>query len=205
MIPSVNFLEQLFGDYSALMTRLGFKNKYERLQNKLTITPIDKEKHRIIIDTREQIPLHFDNFKTVSQKLDEGDYGLEDEEVSGRTRIERKSVGDLYGTLSVVGHDRFVRELVRAKAKKLKMLVLVEGSFEDVYAFPHLPQCKTVKASGDYIFHIMRQLIQEFPNMQFLFVKNREESSKVVETILQTKGEWSKYDMQLSYDLGLLI
>jgi hypothetical protein len=205
MIPSVNFLEKLFGDYLKLTKELGFKNKYEHLKSKLEITPIDKVSNRIIIDTREQAPLTFADFKTISQKLDEGDYGLEDEELSGKTRIERKSVGDLYGTLSTMGYDRFVRELVRAKAKKVKMLVLVEGTFEQVYAFPHLPQCRTVKASGDYIFHIMRGLIQEFPNTQFLFVNNREESVKVIETLLQTKGEWAKYDLQLAYDMGLLI
>jgi len=205
MIPSVNFLNGLFGDYYSLASELGFKNKYVELKSKLEITPIDKNTNKIVIDTREQNPLVFQNFPTISQKLDEGDYALEDESVSFKTRIERKSVADLYGTLNKHNYSRFVREITRAKAKKVKMLVLIEGTFEQVYAFPHLPQCKTVKASGDYIFHLMRGLIQSFPSIQFLFVKNREESVKVIETLLQTKGEWIKYDLQLAYDLGLLI
>lgn len=84
----------------------------------------------IVIDTREQRPLCFDNlhirgFKCIAterRKLDEGDYsvaGLED-----KVFIERKSVADLYGTL-FQGRERFERELERVATKDYKYRYLV--------------------------------------------------------------------------------
>jgi ERCC4-type nuclease len=77
---------------------------------------------QIIIDSREQQPL----IKSVyvrREKLDEGDYnidGLKDFIV-----IERKSPGDLYGSI-VQGHKRFVDEILRSKLQGKVFYIVVE-------------------------------------------------------------------------------
>lgn len=99
------------------------------------ITPL-----RIIIDSREQAPWSWDeNDATTSiHALDAGDYALVDdcEAVPGRESmavkfaIERKSLDDFLGTISV-GWDRFQRELTRMEAFPARV-VIVEGNFADV-------------------------------------------------------------------------
>lgn len=85
---------------------------------------------KIVCDTRERIPLLFNNLhiRGVSaldvdvHKLTEGDYsisGMEDQ-----VFIERKSAADLYGTL-FQGRERFERELERVAAKDYKYRYLV--------------------------------------------------------------------------------
>lgn len=64
---------------------------------------------KIISDTREQKPLWDDSIK---QKLDAGDYTFVGGE--GRVAVERKSPLDAVGTFTR-GHERFKRELERAK------------------------------------------------------------------------------------------
>lgn len=205
MIPSANYLNGIFGNYYKVCEELGYVNKYKPLDGPMKIYPVDVAANRIVIDTREQKPLMFTNFVTYTHKLDEGDYGLEDETISAKTRIERKSLADFYGTLSKTGYERFVRELDRVVNKGVKLVVLVECPLDDVYKFQEHPQYKTVRATPEYILHQMRELIHEFPVIQFLFVKNRYESAQVVETLLQTRGEFTNYDLQLCYDTKLLI
>lgn len=45
--------------------------------------------------------------------------------------FERKSIGDLYGTMTS-GYARFKKEMERAKAQNFVMELLVEGSMRDV-------------------------------------------------------------------------
>ena len=67
---------------------------------------------KIIIDTREQKPLAFNKSKAIEgvikKKLDVGDYSIEGYE--DKIAIERKSPGDLFGSL-FGGHKRFQKEL----------------------------------------------------------------------------------------------
>lgn len=104
------------------------------------------KKFKIIRDTREQKGKGW-NFKASSncwgqkiQKLDVGDYtvdGLED-----ILMIERKTIGDLWGTLgNQTNYKRFLREVDRAKDHKLKFLV-IEGNVADVnrgYRYSKVP------------------------------------------------------------------
>lgn len=81
----------------------------------------------IIVDSREQKPL-FKNCKSqtvITQKLDVGDYSTID--LLGKFCIERKSPGDLYGSI-IQGHKRFRAEIMRAKATNVKLVIMVECS-----------------------------------------------------------------------------
>ena len=84
----------------------------------------------IVCDTREQAPYLFERFEVelVRAGLPTGDYSLAGHE--DRAAIERKSLDDLVGCLTV-GRDRFERELDRARFLAL-FAVVIEASMEDV-------------------------------------------------------------------------
>jgi hypothetical protein len=203
MIPSANYLNELFGDYYKTCKDIGFTNKYQSMNSPLSTQPVDPT-HKIIVDTRERDPLSFTNFDTISAKLDEGDYALDDDRVTHKCRIERKSMGDLYGTISRAGYDRFIREIERAQTRNINFIVLIEEPL--VYNFKYQSICKgKVKASPEFIFHRIREIIQKYPFVQFLFVEDRLQSALVIETLFKSSGGYRFIDLQLAYDSGLLI
>jgi hypothetical protein len=204
MIPAANYLNELFGDYYGVCKELGFKNKYQNINSPLETQPIDPER-KIIVDTRERQPLSFINFDTTRIKLDEGDYALDDDTITHKCRIERKSLADLYGTISRAGYDRFIREIERAETRKINFIVLVEAPLSDLYSFKYQRILSgKVKASPDFIAHRIREIIQKYPFVQFLFVKDRSESTRIIETIFKSQGKYRFVDLQLCYDTGLL-
>lgn len=82
---------------------------------------------KIIIDTREQKKL-WHHKDVIIRKLDVGDYNTP--ELEEWLCIERKSPGDLYGSI-LGGHERFRKELYRAINKNKDIYVFVECSKED--------------------------------------------------------------------------
>lgn len=89
---------------------------------------------RIVIDSREQLPWHFEpEAATVRRgKIDAGDYCLEGDAFFA---IERKSLDDFLGTISS-GWERFRRELARMDRFVAKV-VIVEGTLKDVLDGKH--------------------------------------------------------------------
>ena len=89
------------------------------------------------VDSREQLPLEFPCQGLVSKcltiGLPFGDYwcALQDKEGNELNEIpimfERKSIEDLYGTLTS-GHDRFKREIEKAESMSCKLYLIIEGS-----------------------------------------------------------------------------
>lgn len=95
----------------------------------------------IICDSREQqthCKEYFDKKKTptITRKLDVGDYSAQigDMTLECDVTIERKhSIDELAGNLSS-DRDRFEREFLRAKAKGIKVFLVVENcSYQDIY------------------------------------------------------------------------
>jgi ERCC4-type nuclease len=97
---------------------------------------VKDKKFTIIRDSREQKGTGW-SFRAsancngmIVQKLDVGDYSIEG--YQHLIMIERKTVGDLWGTLG--RHDnykRFLREIERASAHRAKYLV-IEGTLADI-------------------------------------------------------------------------
>ncbi len=91
--------------------------------------------HILYIDTREQTPFSFVGYSgllILRKKLDFGDYGMRfSDSYKARVVFERKSIPDLFGTLTN-GHDRFKRELEKAKANNYKLIIVVEGTIKKV-------------------------------------------------------------------------
>ena len=92
----------------------------------------------IIIDTREQTPLHFVNCPNEGATLATGDYSLKGFE--NEFTIERKSLDDL---ASSVTHDRqrFERELVRMRGYAFRRLLII-GALADIEAHNYRSQAK---------------------------------------------------------------
>lgn len=84
---------------------------------------------RLTCDTREKVPWAFplDCVEGCHlQKLDEGDYAIDGDDGFA---IERKSLEDFVGTISV-GWERFKRELNRMTEKGFPIkVIMVEGDF----------------------------------------------------------------------------
>lgn len=203
-VPGINYLNSVFGDYYDFCKSLGFENRYVKRET------LDKRNifkdfgAKILIDSREQMPLSF-ACKSEVTCLKFGDYAFSAETDSKTCYVERKSLNDFVGTLSG-GFDRFEREIVRAKEANAYLVVLVEDALNDAVKFNTLDEMykRGMKITPEYVFHNVRSLIQKYDHLQFLFVKDREEASKMVEKLFCYGEQLKTVDLQLMYDLGNL-
>jgi hypothetical protein len=197
--PPVPYYHKLFLDYYGLCGEIGLKNKYEYPKEELKSSIIDGFK--IFIDTREQMPLVID-YPTEVKGLKFGDYAINDPE--NKCYIERKSISDFIGTMSG-GYERFCREIERSVAAEANLIVLVERPLQECLSFQYLNYVsKKIKVTPEFVFFNVRELIQKYSNVQFLFVDGREECVRIMKKVFFSKGEYKKYDLQLMYDLKLL-
>jgi ERCC4 domain-containing protein len=189
LCPSMHYYDRV-GGYNAICRSLNYVIRFE---GGLEMgEPIDQV---IVTDTREQQPLDVGGIRA---KLNVGDYGLNITRDVG-VYIERKSLGDFIGTLSL-GHERFLREMERAKEVGAYLIILVESLLADALAFK--PKHGTV--SMGHVFKNLRDLLSYYTNVQALFVKNRAEAARVVVKLLEA-GESVKYvDLQYALERGAL-
>ena len=197
--PPIPYYHSLFSDYYSLCGEIGFKNKYQYPKEELKYKI--KDGFSIFIDTREQMPLVID-YPTEVKGLKFGDYAINDPE--NKCYIERKSISDFIGTMSG-GYERFCREIERSIAAEANLIVLVERPLQECLSFQYLNYVsKKIKVTPEFVFFNVRELIQKYNNVQFLFVDGREECVRVMKKIFFSNGEYKKYDLQLMYDLKLL-
>ncbi|MEM7384483.1 MAG: ERCC4 domain-containing protein [Verrucomicrobiota bacterium] len=79
----------------------------------------------IVIDSREQTPLVFQNLQTVTSGLYSGDYSIQGfEEGAQAFLIERKSLNDLVGSLTA-GRERFAHECARLAGAEFRRLLII--------------------------------------------------------------------------------
>ena len=204
-IPPISYYEVIFDSYYQLCEQIGYKNKFKNIPIKKEYEETFSNEHLIYIDSREQNPLKINDFPTEVKGLKFGDYCLNDKEKTHNTYIERKSVPDLIGTLSS-GLERFKNEIIRAAEENAYMVILVERKLDECLAFNRLPYVykKNTRVTPDFIFHNVRDLIQEFPHIQFLFVNGRKECVRIIKKLLLSDVLKEKHDLQLAYDLKLL-
>lgn len=132
----------------------------------------------LIVDTREQKPLEFKNyshsFSTVRDTLYVGDYGcLWEDGVEMPVVVERKSIADLFGTLTS-GMERFKRELNRAKEGGTKIVLAVEGTMTEVLVgIPHS------RVKGESILKTVFSLWVKYDLMP-VFCANRSEMERYI-------------------------
>jgi len=91
---------------------------------------------KILIDSREQIPLDFKVEGAISEittdGLPIGDYwGLYESGETMPVIFERKEIADLFGSLTS-GMERFKREIKRAQENNLKLVIIINGTIKDI-------------------------------------------------------------------------
>jgi hypothetical protein len=203
-IPGLKYYNKVFENYYTFCESLGFKNKYS-FPKKVAIKNIFEDSAaKIYIDTREQLPLEFDCPSEV-KTLKFGDYAFSLSEKAGRCYVERKSLNDFIGTLSG-GFERFENEIIRAKEAGAYLVILIEDDLNNALRFNTLEHLykKGMKVTPEYIFHNVRQLIQKYDHIQFLFVKNRQEASQMIKKLFSNQNQVKKMDLQFHYDMGVL-
>lgn len=194
----ITYVNEHYGDYYQICEVLGFHNRFVKYS--FTRPLLDISKNKIIVDTREQAPLDL-NAKVKNTSLKFGDYKLEDSrKIKSDLYIERKSVSDLYGTMTG-GYERFNREILRAKEAGAYFVILVEGNFKEVNAFSDkLKWIGKGRISPEFVWHNVREILQNNNFVQFLFVENRDESSRIVKKLMSSDGQYSEVDLQHYYD-----
>ena len=203
MFPPITYLNKLFGNYYNFCEELGLKNKYKIFPKHIYADNAPSKDKKIFIDTREQKPLKFD-LPIEIKTLNFGDYAYSHEENSCNTYIERKSISDFVGTLSG-GYERFEKEIIRSVENDAYLIILVEDSLDNCKSFNYLPHVsKKIRATPEFVFHNVRELIQKYPTIQFLFVNGRKEASRIIQRIFSCKCFHKKVDLQLAYDAKVL-
>lgn len=92
----------------------------------------------LLVDTREQKSLDFSGLDGIEKVEDialaYGDYSalIGKENKPCPIIFERKGFSDLWGTMTS-GYDRFKRELGRAKSDNVKLILIIEGTYSQVY------------------------------------------------------------------------
>ena len=90
----------------------------------------------IISDTREQMGLDFKDIEGIESveelALPYGDYTALVNKRPIPIVFERKSFSDLWGTMTG-GYERFKKEMERAKTDNVKLILIIEGSYTDVW------------------------------------------------------------------------
>ena len=203
MAPSIIFYNKIFKDYYDVCSSIGLENRFvhpnlieDNFKNKLT------KKDTIFVDTREQSWLKFDNLFEI-KTLSFGDYACSNDNCN--CFIERKSLSDFISTLSVKNYDRFKNEIQKAKNNNSYIIVMIEETLSNALSFQYLPHIsKKIKATPEYIFHNVRELLQDYDNLQFLFVDGRKEMTRLIESIFASKCFYKKIDLQLAYDMKIL-
>ena len=203
MSPSIIFYNKIFKNYYDLCSSVGLTNKFIHPDNitnqfKFKLTREDS----ILVDTREQDWLKFDVHFEITT-LPFGDYSCTNNNCN--CYVERKSLSDFISTLSIGNLGRFTNEIIRARKSNAYLVVIIEEKLTNALSFQYLPHIsKKIKATPEYIFHNVRQLIQEYDNLQFLFVDGKSEMKRVMESIFSSKCFYKKIDLQLAYDLKFL-
>jgi hypothetical protein len=201
LLPPINYYNSLFGDFSKLCASYGLKERFQNIPGVKDFPSIKSSVSKIIIDTREQKPVLFD-FPFEIDSLSFGDYGISDPSLNEHVFVERKSLSDFIGTLNQ-GYERFTYEIERAAVQDSYLVVVVEDSLGDALSFNLLPHI-FAKVRPECVFFNVREILQKYDNVQFVFLANKREASGAIQRILFEKGLARSVDLQLMYDMGLL-
>jgi len=198
-LPTIEMYKTYFGSYNEACRRLQIEPLLNKsIKSKFLNLDKNLKDMRIMIDTREQTPLKFQNSKP--HKLDFGDYTASGEYYN-KTYIDRKSETDFKSTMTV-GYDRFRKELQRAKEFDSFLYIVTESSIDKIinnnkYG-PH-------RSNLTFVWHQMRMLSHDFArNCQFIFSGGRNWSQELIPTLLYAGREMWHSDVQYYIDKRIL-
>lgn len=188
-LPSIRFIEKLCGEnYDSICLKSNKLSRYDYSNLDIRATNCKPAK-QIVIDTREKRPLKFSKeLRRVNVALDYGDYALSP---ASRIVIERKSLGDFFGTFGA-NLERFDRELLRAKNSDGYIVIMIEASYSSLA----YNKKRWFSANPEYIFHRVRDLYKKYECFQIVFCDGRKHMTDLVLKILGLGGEVKKIDLQ---------
>lgn len=134
----------------------------------------------ILTDTREQLPLAFRGIVVKRTTLNVGDYTTA--KLKGVFHIERKSLADLYQTLTH-GNKRFKYELFRAAYDRITICIYVEGTRE-AFVAKLFPKGNERKFSSSGLDKLVKTFESKY-HLQFYWHSNRAACSAAVVKRLQ--------------------
>ncbi len=154
---------------------------------------------KILIDSREKLPLTFPykDVTTERYKLGEGDYGcMFKDGYIPPIRFERKSKGDLFSTMGQ-GYQRFRKELERAIADELRLVLIIEEPYREVlkgyyYTNRHGRKVKS-KITGKTMIKKLNTLWIKY-DMVPIFCEDRKEMSRRICDFYSAIGRVAKYN-----------
>ncbi len=159
-------------------------------KRKVLMSPKIQNKFNIIQDTREQLPLCFDNKPewcsgTITKKLDTGDYSLEGFE--NKLAIERKRSTSEIATN--IFESRFPSVLERLNAMP-HAFIICEFTWDDINRFPEgsgIPRSKWpyLRVSGALITKTLTEFFLKYPNIHWIFINGRDASQKYIEQLFK--------------------
>ena len=196
--PSKKQLENIYGEEGSL-----FENLNARYKNHSDFQ-LKNDCGKIFIDTREQKPFNFKDCEVEVTALNFGDYAAEIDGRESSLHVERKSLMDFIQSFSSRSIDRLEKEFQRAEVCGKSILVLVEKDLNSVVTFDRMPRTmKFVRATPQHILHNVREVIQSYRNVQFLFVKDKISAKQICKTVLLNEHLF-EYDLQYLYNSKLL-
>jgi ERCC4-type nuclease len=143
----------------------------------------------ILIDSREQLPLEFAHpyvDGVEKSTLSVGDYAVKykDGHVPGIV-FERKSIPDLFGSLSK-GYKRFRRELMKAKESNKELIIIIEGTTQDIIKGTPYSQVQGIQ--------VLRTLLSLYDRYQIshVFFRDRKEMALYVAEMFCAHGRTRK-------------
>lgn len=136
---------------------------------------------KLVIDTREQLPLTFRKSKVIEsvtfQALKTGDYSIEGYE--DKIAIERKNPLDLFGSVGK-NHKRFRKELDRATEFDY-FAILVERPFNEILK-KDFEGSHYSKMRGDVVIKILYTLKFKY-GIDVIFCNGRNEAKNIIKNI----------------------
>lgn len=186
--PSTIFYDKiLFGGYYEYAKSLDLVNKFIHTTESFSSVP--EEDLLIEVDSREQKSYNFKHFQV--KTLPFGDYTI----AGSSVYVERKSLIDFIGSF---GKDvqRLKDELWRAKQAGAYIIVLIEEKFDFALNFDKIQYKNRGRATPEFIFHNVRDIMQTFDNVQFVFGDNRSKSKNLVLFFLANEKNIRFIDIQ---------
>ena len=143
----------------------------------------------ITADTREQKMLDFEGIEGVD-KVEEigmsyGDYGAIIDEKVCPIFFERKGLSDLFGTMTG-GYERYKKEMARAKDNQHKLILLIEGTYTDVWnGIAHS------KFDGESMIKKLHTLYIKYDHEFWFCESRRVMARRIVDTYSAIQRNWA--------------
>ena len=197
--PTVSFFNAV-DDYGEICRGLGLETPFSYAKE-LRFEYPSLTGAVVNFDTREQVIIKFSKVAAELKTLHYGDYSINAPYDSG-IYIEKKSLSDMVGSFGK-DYQRLRREFIRCKEAGHYIVVLVLSPFSKAIGFNYQFETRYAKVSPDYVFGNVRDIINEFDNVQFLFI-DKERAEDVLLKIFQMGKNVKTCDLQYLNDLKLL-